>query len=66
MKVRDVDTRFGGGAVRDLETEIVVLDVRFDTRMGFGYAAKLRFPVAIEDDPVDVAAAGIRLVAAGF
>ena len=64
-KVRDVGARFGGGAVRHLETEIVVLDVRFNPRMGFGHAAKLRFPVAIEDDPVDVAAAGIRLVATG-
>ena len=43
-KIRKVRLRPGGVTVRDLETEIVVLDVGFDLRMGFADAAKFRFP----------------------
>src|SRR5579872_384697 len=34
--------------------------------MGLGDAAELAFPTAIEDDPVDVTAAGVSLPEAGF
>ena len=43
-----------------------VFDVGKDAGLGFGGAAELGFPVAVEDDPVDVAFAGIGLPAAGF
>ena len=43
----------------------MVLDIRFDARMGFRNAAELRFPIAVEDHPIDVASARIRFVTAG-
>ena len=65
-KVWSVHPHFGGVAVGDLEAEVVILDVGLDPGMGFDHAAELPLPVAVEDDPIDVATAGIRLVEIGL
>jgi len=39
----------------------MILDIGADARVGLGHTAELCFPVAVEDDPVDVTAAGVRL-----
>ena len=62
-EVGDVGAALRAVAVRHLEPEVVVLDVRADARVRLDDAAELALPVAVEDDPVDVAAAGVRLPA---
>ena len=51
-------------AVRDLESQVVILHIRMDARMRFGDAAEFGFPVAVQDDPVDMAARRFRPSAA--
>ena len=54
-------------AVRHLEAEVVVLDVGAHRRVRLGDAAELGLPVAVADDPVDVALVVDRcLPAVGF
>ena len=53
-EVWEVAAGFGAVAVRDFQTEVVILDVGADLRMALRHAAELGFPVAIEDDPVEV------------
>ncbi len=53
-------------AVGNFETEVVILYVGPHLRMRFGDTAEFGFPIAIEDDPVDVAAARVGLPAIGF
>ena len=56
---------FRTATVGDFETEAVVLHVGEHLGMRLGHAAELRFPIAIENDPVDVAARGAGLIAIG-
>jgi len=44
----------------------VVLDVRADFGVGLGYAAEFAFPIAVEDDPVDMGTPGIGFPAVEF
>ena len=62
-EVRDVALRLAGKAVRHLEAEVVILHVGAHAGMLLRNAAELGFPVAVEHDPVDVAAVGVRLPA---
>ena len=62
-EIRKVPSRFGAIAVGHFQPEAVILDVGLDARVGFGHAAELGLPVAIEDHPVDVAPAGVGLPA---
>ena len=50
----------GAVAIRHFQTEVVVLDVGPHLGMRLGHAAELRLPIAVENDPVDVAAARRR------
>lgn len=54
-EVREVAAGFRAVTVRDFQAEVVILDVGADLRMAFGHAAELGLPVAVEDDPVEVA-----------
>ena len=65
-EVRQVLAHFRSVPVWDVETEIVVFDVGAHARMRLRDAAKLGFPIAIEDYPVDVTTAGICLPAMRF
>lgn len=56
----------GTVAVGDFKAEALIFDVGDDPPVGFGCAAELGLPVAVEDDPVDVAFEGIGLPAVGF
>ena len=44
----------------------MIFDVGFNARMGFSDAAKLPFPAAVENRPIDVASARICFVAIGL
>ena len=55
-KVRAVPSGLRTISVWNLEPKPLVLDIRTDTRMFFCNTAKFSFPVAVENDPVDVAA----------
>jgi hypothetical protein len=55
----EVDAVLGGAAVGGAEAEALVFDVGEDPRAGFGDTAELGFPVAVQDDSVDVAFAGV-------
>ena len=59
-EVRKVPARLRAEAIRHFKAEVVILDVGAHPRMRLGHAAELAFPVAIENHPVDVAAAGAR------
>jgi hypothetical protein len=64
-EVGEIAAHFGAVAVRDFEAEVVILDVGAFLGMGFGDAAELPFPLAVENDPVDVAVPGAGLPAVG-
>ena len=53
-EVGQIPPRLGAVAVGHFQAEVVVLDVGVDARVGFGDAAELGFPIAVEDDPVDM------------
>ena len=65
-EVGHVCARFRAVAVGHFQAEVVVLDVGTNPGMGFGHAAEFGLPVAVEDHPVDVTTARIRLPAVGF
>jgi hypothetical protein len=44
----------------------VVFHIGPDFRMVFGDAAKFTFPIAVEDDPIDLATARVGFPAVGF
>src|SRR6218665_1225156 len=52
-------SRRGRPAVGYLQAQVVVLHVRAHARVRLGHAAELGFPVAVENDPVDMAVRAI-------
>ena len=66
MKSGQVLAHFRTIAVRHFEAEVVVLDVGANAGMCFGHAAELGLPIAVEDHPVDVAAARVGFPADRF
>ena len=63
-EVWSIGARGGSNKVRDLKVQAVVFHVRKNPGVAFGHAAKLGFPITIQNDPVDMAAGRIRLPAA--
>src|SRR5437867_8225900 len=55
-EIGPVHPRLRTVTVRHFESEVVVLHICPDARMRLNDAAELGFPVAVEDDPIDVAA----------
>src|ERR1035437_2005971 len=62
-EIGEILPHLGAEAIGDFEPQVVILHISFYAGMGFGNAAELGLPIAIEDDPVDVAAAGVRFPA---
>ena len=58
-EVGDVGARLGAVTVGDVQPQAVVLDVGTDRWVRFDEATEFRFPVAVADCPVDVAAARV-------
>ena len=65
-EIGEVFAGLGTIAVRHFQTEIVIFDIGLDPRMRFRHAAEFGLPVAVENHPVDMAAAGVGLPAVGF
>src|SRR2546427_11656773 len=61
-----IHARVRAVAVRHHKAQVVVFDVGADARMGLGHAAEFGLPVAIEDNPIDVAAARVGLPSIGL
>ena len=64
-EVRQVLPHFRSVPVWDFEAEIVVFDVGAHARMRLRDTAKLGLPIAIQHDPVDVAAPRVRFPTVG-
>jgi hypothetical protein len=62
----EVAVVLGDGTAGDFKAGALVFDADEDPGLGFGDAAEPGFPVAVQDDPGNVAFAGIGLPAAGF
>ena len=54
-EVGAVNPHFRTETVRHFKTEIVIFDVGADFRVMLGDAAKFTFPIAVEDDPIQMA-----------
>src|SRR5688572_29105669 len=65
-EIRDVAPQFAAEVIRNFQAEIMILNVGAYLRMAFGNAAELGFPIAVEDDPVDVAFLSVRFPAVGL
>jgi hypothetical protein len=62
-EVRAVFPVLGLEAIGDFKSEVVVLRIGDHLRMRFGDAAEFRFPIAVEDHPIDLV---LRRRAVGF
>src|SRR5439155_23933431 len=54
-EVGAIDSVLTGEPIRNLEPEVVVLHIRSHARMRLSDTAELAFPIAIENDPIDMA-----------
>src|SRR5439155_19743219 len=62
-EVRAIHSVLTAEPIRDLEPEVVVLHIRSHARMRLGYAAELAFPIAIQNDPINMATIRCRFPA---
>ena len=65
-EVRDVAPHLRAVAVGHFEAQVLVFNISSHAWVRLGHAAELGLPIAIENHPVDVAAAGIGLPAGGL
>ena len=60
-EVQQIGAALGAVPVRDFQPKILVFYICQHLGMIFGHATEFPFPVAVEDDPVDVALFGVCL-----